>query len=551
MGKDNQDDIFDILSREGALEEALVQPEKPAEEKADSAEVKSEGWIRAKELGIPYIRISPDQIDPDLVRILPEDLERKNLLVPYLRIGNDLTVIMADPENAEVIQDVKKISGCEVEAALGEREEILSALDLAYGRVEMIAPPSEKEAAPPISSECFDQSEVQKIQGDPSGEVLLDLLLQKATERDATRVFIRHLETETLISLRIRRGLAILGHIDRAWGTTLETRISILSATLHKEGSPSSSGSFYRQVGGKDLLVSASIYSLARGREIVLRIIDPGRPALELGEFNLDPKDLKLLEETVSRREGLLLVCGSREEIVEEAAYALLGRTDPRKHRVVTVEHRSGRIIPDYTQISTAATGDRSQEDIIESLVELDPDIAYLSDLVDPESQWAAFRLATGGSLVIGGVPFARVEQGLAFLSSLPEGEDLLPVILQGILSVDQLKMLCSECRQPDPESARGGKGSAKAPQYYLPRGCPRCGHTGYRGWNYVSEFIPASPLLADTMRKGASESQWEKFLGRKGHRKLAWIIEKELKAGTITREEAALHGVSGSTAKG
>ena len=552
MGKDNQEDIFDILSREGALEEALTQPEsRPDEEPAGTQDLDAQGWIRAKELGISYIRISSDQVDPSLIKILPEDLERKNIVVPYLRIGNDLTVIMANPENLEVIQDIKKISGCEVETALGEKEEILSALDLAYGRLEVPAPPAGKEAAPPLTSELFARKEITRIQEDPSGEVLLDLLLKKVIERNASRVFIRHLGAETVISVRARGLLDHLGTIDRSWGATLETRIAILSATVGRKNQVSLTGAFYRKVEENDYLVHVYLHSLARGREITLAIFDPDRPVPDLEEFNLDSKDRSRLEALAGRKEGLLIVSGGRGGGSLEAAYAFLNLIDPEKRRVVTIEPRTERIIPAYSQVETSFRNDRPPEDIIETVAGLDPDVVFVSDCIDPEMQVAAFQSAAEGRLVIGGLPCSRPAQALALLSALPESEDLLPIIFAGILVVNQIRVLCPKCRVPDPEAPAGGKGPAKDSRRYKPGKCPECNHTGYRGFQYVSEFIPASVPLTGLLRKQASESQWEKFLSQKGLLKSHRVIRQELKAGAITREEAALHGVSGSTAKG
>jgi type IV pilus assembly protein PilB len=555
MNEKKKEDFIDLLSREYTLDSILQQTE-TREEKAEAPVLEDKGWVRAKELGLPYIRISTDQIDPELVKTIPEDLLRKNILVPYLRIANEMTIVMADPENTRVVEDIAKLTGCEVQIALGEPDEIFKAIDLAYGTKKEAAPsaPAPEPPAPePPATACPEllcKAEQQKIVEDSSGETLLDIILTKALERQARVIFLRYLRSQVKVQIRTRTDIELLGQINLEWGRTLETRIGILSGITHGPEPRYQTGRFQHSVSGQIMEIQVSALQHLGGREIILNPLSPGEKIPELSEFNLSEKELTVLSETLSRRHGLVIVSGGRTSGMKEAAYGLLQRFDPLRHRVVTIEDRIELPVPEYVQIDTEGGIDKMPSWVARVLSHLDADVIFINNLLNPDLQALALHYAASGCLVIGGLPFDRMEQVLAYLSSLKPSEDLIPLVLQGLFKVVRVRTLCPECRRQEFQPQARGKGKDSEPDSYLPVGCPKCGRSGYAGWKFLGEFVPVSAPIQAAIRNRDPETKWEKTLDQKEYRNFLNKLKQELKNGNITREEAILYGLETPTSK-
>ena len=555
MNEKKKEDIIDLLSREYTLD-SLLQSE-PQEQKVETPDLEDKGWVRAKELGIPYIRISTDQIDPELVKILPEDLLRKNIVVPYLRIANEMTVVMADPENSRVINDIAKLTGCEVQVALGEPDEIFSAIGLAYGmkKEPHPSPPLPTEAPVPkdtsaVCLELFCKSELQKIQEDSTGESLLELIVTKALGRQARAIFLRYLRSQIQVQIRAQAHIELLGNLDLEWGRTLETRIGILSGITHGPEPRYQTGRFRYSLAGQNLEIQVSALQHLGGREIILNLLSPGQKIPELSDFNLSEKELASLSETLSRKRGLVIVSGGRASGIKEAAYSLLKRFDPLRHRVTTIEDRIDLQVPEYVQIETEGGIEKMPSWLARVLSHLDADIIFINNLLNPDLQALAFHYAASGCLVIGGLPFDQMEKTLAYLSSLKPSEDLIPLVLQGLFKVIRIRTLCPECRRPEFHPQVRGKGKDSEPESYLPVGCPQCGGSGYAGWKFIGEFVPISAPIQAAIRNREPETKWEKTLDQKEYWNFINKLRQELKTGNITREEAILYGLETPTSK-
>ena len=555
MNEKKKEDIIDLLSREYTLDSLLQSV--PSEEKVETPELEDKGWVRAKELGIPYIRISTDQIDPELVKILPEDLLRKNIVVPYLRIANEMTVVMANPENTRVVEDIAKLTGCDIQVALGEPEEIFAAIGLAYGMkkepLPTLPPPPEAPVPKAAASSCpalFCKSEVQKIQEDSSGEILLELLFTKALAQQARSIFLRYLRSQTQVQIRAQAQLEFLGDLDLEWGRTLETRIGILSGITHGPEPRYQTGRFRYSLAGRILEIQVSALQHPGGREIILDLLSPGEKIPELSDFNLLEKELTSLSETLSRKRGLVIVSGGRASGLKEAAYSLLKHFDPLRHRVATIEDRIDLPVPEYVQIETERGIEKLPSWLAQVLSHLDADVIFINNLLNPDLQGLAFHYAASGCLVIGGLPFDRTEKVLSYLSSLKSSEDLIPLVLQGLFKVVRVRTLCPECRRQEFHPQVRGKGKDSESESYLPVGCPHCHSSGYAGWKFIGEFLPVSAPIQAAIRNRDPEAKWEKILDQKEYRNFINKLKQELKAGNITREEAILYGLETSTSK-
>ena len=553
MNEKKKEDFIDLLSREYTLDSILQQSETP-EEKVEAPELEVKGWVRAKELGIPYIRISTDQIDPELVKTIPEDLLRKNIVVPYLRIASEMTIVIADPGNTQVVEDIAKLTGCEVQIALGEPDEIFAAIGLAYGmQKEAIPPPRETPAPEDAAAACpelFCKAELQKIQEDSSGETLLEIILAKALDRQAQVIFLRYLRSQVKIQIRTRTDIELLGELNLEWGRTLETRIGILSGITHGPEPRYQTGRFQLSVSGRILEIQVSALQHLGGREIILNPLSPGEKIPELSDFSLSENELASLSEILSRQHGLLIVSGGRTSGMKEAAYSLLKRFDPLRHRITTVEDRIELPVPEYVQIDTEGGIEKMPSWVARVLSHLDADIIFINNLLNPDLQALAFHYAASGCLVIGGLPFDRREQVLAYLSSLKPSEDLIPLVLQGLFKVVRIRTLCPECRRPEFQPLARGKGKDSDPDSYLPVGCPKCGQSGYAGWKFLGEFVPISAPIQAAIRNRDPETKWEKTLDQKEYQNFLHKLKQELKNGNITREEAILYGLETSTVK-
>ncbi len=474
-------------------------------------------WALAEQLNLPYVNIRKDQVDVDVATLLPEKLARRYHVIPILKIDRELTVVVDDPLNTTIIQDIERITKSEVKISLGRTSDILLAIDEIYGSSEEHVQ-SKHDTPPVFLSSWFQEGAIQKILNDPSGQVMLDQILYHAFEHGVPRIYLQSgLETCT-VSYKMNGVLQEQIHLSTEWSSILLFRLKInadidltqtqhpqyqevtytISPTSLPEGQPSSA-----------VTLAVSILPTASGESAVIQVIN--KPAINLWEELRNDADSELQERELQdvyafqeqlrhRKTGTIFLGGTSYSDKITTLYALLHAFDPVRKKIVTLESSSEYRVDKYSQIryaknihgvafsrtvqSTDAEDNRQPDQKFQALLSHKPELAFsgnTSTILQPAQQelssWLhalnpyeldvllvdhlesdivvsqCFDLA-GHALLLAGLDFPNVFHILAYFQDCHVKPSMLVSRLQGLLAQQAVRTLCPTCKQKDNSSS-------------------------------------------------------------------------------------------------
>lgn len=462
-------------------------------------------WALAEQLNLPYVNIRKDQIDVEVATILPEKLARRYHVIPILKIDDELTVVVDDPLNTTIIKDIEAITKSRVKVSLGRTSDIMLAIDEIYGSIE---DESEKalEAPPSFVSDWFGEDDIQLILNDPSGQALLQSVLENALSHNVSRIYFQPGYKTCSISYRVNGVLQPQIQLDKEWYSIAMFRLKISAGfELSKTRSPQTREISYREhiVGkhiagdGEHVNISVSIFPTEAGESAMMHIINKSLESMEdiARETVVSPSQEQELREISHLKaalqylkSGAVLLGGAPYPDKITTLYSLLSGLDPVRKNIVTFEAYTEYRTDKYSQIrygcgdsselpgKTEATGtgpsspmksissdalkegretqylDPSQAALSSWLITLnqqDADVILVDNINSPIvlSQCVEFA---AHHLLLGAFDFKQIFDVLAYCLDCQVKPSVLASRVYALLAQQTIHLLCQECKQPD-----------------------------------------------------------------------------------------------------
>ncbi len=239
-------------------------------------------WALAEQLNLPYVNIRKDQIDIDVAMMLPEKLARRYHVIPILKIDDELTVVVDDPLNTTVIQDIEAITKSRVKVSLGRTSDIMLVIDEIYGRSEDTGSKAH-ETPPAFLSPWFSEENMQQILNDPSGHSLIQIVLDTALRQNVSRVYFQPGFNACYISYRLKGVLQHQIQLDAEWYSIAMFRLKISAGLdLSRHHFPTSKEiPYWEHVAGmpapegeEQISIAISIFPTEAGESVVLHFVN-------------------------------------------------------------------------------------------------------------------------------------------------------------------------------------------------------------------------------------------------------------------------------------
>lgn len=327
-------------------------------------------WALAEQLNLPYVNIRKDQIDPDVAKLLPEKLARRYHVIPILKIGNELTVVVDDPLNTTIIRDIEKMTKAEVKISLGRISDILLAIDEIYGTAEEQKVP-EQETPPQFMSSWFHEEDMQKILNDPSGHILMERIITTALSHGISRIYFQPGIDLCHVSYRVNGVLQEQIQLSQEWYSILLFRLKISADfAISETSSPQYREFFYKEhlalseaVAETDSITLAlSILPTTTGESAVLTVINKSVKRIwtqeeEQGEpgKTLQEQEFQYVREFQEQlqylKHGAVLLAGWSYFEKMTTLYGLLNVYEPLRKKIVILEAHSEYQADNYSKI--------------------------------------------------------------------------------------------------------------------------------------------------------------------------------------------------------
>lgn len=302
-------------------------------------------------------------------------------------------------------------------------------------------------------------------------------------------------------------------------------------------------GSFGGRFGSKECDVRVSSSPGVHGEKLVLRILDREVGLMTLEELGFAPDILPRFGELLSRPHGMILDAGPTGSGKTTTLYASIRRLDVTSLNVVTVEDPVEYRLEGVTQIQVNERAGVTFASALRSVLRQDPDVIMVGEIRDPETAALAVQAAQTGHLVLSTVHSNDAVGVIPRLRALGVGCSSLAATLSGVVAQRLVRVLCEECKEPRPLSARdiqalGLAGQPVPEAVYAPKGCPACAETGYRGRTGVFELLVVDDGFARLLAAGVREGELRRYVRQRGMKTLREAALEKLFDGVTSVEE-------------
>lgn len=467
----------------------------------------------AAEYGLTCLAAVPDAaIDPELVRDLPVEWARANVMLP-LRMPDGLCVAVAGPAGIARLDDVALVFPGEWRPVLAPREAILEAIERCYFRRRDTPGDFLKDmgAGPTAERETTTDDLLRVARTTPVTQ-LVNLVLLEAVKQGASDIHVEPYESRLRVRYRIDGVLYEQASPPKRVEEALVSRLKVMGRLDIAERRLPQDGMARVSVGEREIDIRVSTVPVAEGERVVLRLLDQRTALLPLPSLGMPPSVLDGMNRLMADSHGMIVVCGPTGSGKTTTLYAALANLDASRKNILTIEDPIEYQLPEIGQIQvkpkiglTFATG-------LRHILRQDPDIILVGETRDLETAEIAVRAALTGHLVFTTLHTNDAAGAVIRLLDMGIEPYLLATCLRGVLAQRLVRRLCPSCRRshtPGPAELRDL--GALAPRVaghplFEPVGCAQC-LEGFRGRTGIFELLTLNAAMQRMVRSGASAS--------------------------------------------
>jgi len=489
--------------------------------------------VLGEQLGLPYYSYMANEkaelLKPaagqGLERIIPADFAKKNTVLPISKNLNSLTCAVADPLDLLLQDNLRRITGCDINLVIASPTSIQRAItDFYFGekrseeqkKVSMLNQAVERSYAPQkgddddgltkghetiIVSDKSDLSLDKLIEkaGEAPVIKLVDLIIRQAIDERASDIHIEPFDNKIILRYRIDGNLYTIPPPAPHLHLAIVSRIKILAKLDIAEKRLPQDGAITAKLEDRVVDIRVSTVPTVWGEKAVLRILDKGAVKLELSGLGFDQAQIECLKKALSRPYGLFFVTGPTGSGKSTTLYSCLQETiDPRRN-VLTVEDPVEYKIEGINQVAVKADIGLTFATALKSFLRQDPDVIMVGEVRDLETASICVRAALTGHFVLSTLHTNDAASAVTRLIDIGVPAYLLTPSLVLILAQRLARRLCPKCKEAyEPDPQQHGGIILKADLVYRAKGCEECNNTGYKGRIVVGETL----VIDDTVRR-------------------------------------------------
>ena len=503
----------------------------------------------AKQLSIPYASYAKGLLKPsenqDLAKLVPEDYARKNMLIPVSRHMDSLTVAFMDPLDLIAIDNLKRMTGCDINPIISTKTDLQRAINEFYGKEDLL-----KDAI----SDSYELEEF-KIEKDKEEDLslddliaraeeapvikLVDLILMQAIKDRASDIHIEPFKNKINIRYRIDGILYEIPPPSKHLLPAIVSRIKILSNMDIAERRLPQDGVFYVKVENKDIDIRVSTIPAIFGEKVVMRILDKSSTPLNLGELGFDPEDLEKFRKAIVSPHGLVLITGPTGSGKTTTLYAALNEIKSPRKNISTVEDPVEYKLEGINQVQIKSNIGFTFSNALRAFLRQDPDIIMVGEVRDLETAQICVRASLTGHLVLSTLHTNDAPSAISRLIDIGVEPYLISSSLIMVGAQRLIRRLCPECKEAYETTPNLVKDyGIKQELLYKPKGCDYCSHTGYRGRIAIYEIVMVTDQLRELIARGAPLGEIKDKTKGLGLRTLLYSGMKKAEEGFTSVEE-------------
>ncbi len=497
--------------------------------------------------GVKTVDIAGAEVDPAVIRLIPADVASRFQVVPYKRNGRRLTVVMANPSNIFALDDIKFITGCEVETCVASDDMIKKAIDRFYDSAESLASVMKEfdddvEIVEDIQEEGVNLSDITAEEA-PVVK-LVNSLLADAIKKGASDIHIEPFERQLRVRFRMDGMLYEMMSPPLRMKSAIISRLKILAELDIAERRVPQDGRIRLRMLNKNIDLRVSSLPTVFGEKIVMRILDKSNLNIDLTKLGFDAPSLKKLTKAIDQPYGMVLVTGPTGSGKTTTLYSALSRVNRPEVNIMTAEDPVEYNLDGINQVNVHEEIGLTFAAALRSFLRQDPNIVMVGEIRDIETGSIAVKAALTGHLVLSTLHTNDAPSTLNRLVDMGVEPFLVASSVNLIMAQRLIRRLCTNCRQATvlhPEVLEELGMSAEEAQdlvVYEGAGCMNCNNTGYKGREGIYEVMPVTPAIREMILDRAPTSEIRSLAVQEGMLTLRAHALMKLKNGVTSVEE-------------
>src|SRR6187399_527612 len=531
--------------------------------------------LLSKQFGVPSIAIGQFQIDPSVIKLVPAETAQKYQIIPLSRSGATLTIAMTDPTNVFAMDDIKFMTGYNVEPVVASETEVDEALHRYYGKAAVAAASAADAAASagPSALEMASQA-LENMPGlDDPGDVevlnefeeisaealakqgeeapvikLVNVILMSAIQKGASDIHIEPYEKELRVRYRVDGILYNIMQPPLKLRDAITSRIKIMAKLDIAEKRLPQDGriKIRYQDGGvnRDIDFRVSCLPTLFGEKIVMRLLDSSKLMLDMTKLGFESESLHKFEVAISKPWGMVLVTGPTGSGKTNTLYSSISRINTPETNIMTAEDPVEFNLFGVNQVQVRENIGLNFAAALRSFLRQDPNIILVGEIRDFETAEIAVKAALTGHLVLSTLHTNDAPSTVNRLMNMGIEPFLVASSLNLVCAQRLVRRICRNCTEPDPTpvpalmQAGFAAEDANTVKPNRGRGCDRCNNTGYKGRVGLYEVMEVTDELRELILVGASGLELRRKAIDEGMLTLRSSGLRKVKEGVTTIEE-------------
>jgi type IV pilus assembly protein PilB len=537
--------------------------------------------LLSKQYGVPSINLTQFEIDPAVIKLIPSDTATKYQIIPLSRAGATLTIAMTDPTNVFAMDDIKFMTGYNVEPVVASETAVFDAIARYYPAnikpVKEKAVKVEREIMPsgPSTLEMASKGledlqatldtdagdvevleELQEIsadalakQGEDAPVVrLVNVLLMSAIQKGASDIHIEPYEKELRVRYRIDGILYNIMAPPMKFRDAISSRVKIMSKLDIAEKRLPQDGRIkirFNESGiPKEIDFRVSVLPTLFGEKIVMRLLDKDKLMLDMTKLGFEQESLAKFETAILRPWGMVLVTGPTGSGKTNTLYSSISKINTPETNIMTAEDPVEFNLVGVNQVQVRENIGLNFAAALRSFLRQDPNIILVGEIRDFETAEIAVKAALTGHLVLSTLHTNDAPSTINRLMNMGIEPFLVASSVHLICAQRLVRRVCSNCKEPHPMQP-----AALVQAGYTPddansvtpmrgKGCDRCNRTGYKGRVGLYEVMEVSEELRELILVGASGLELRRKAVDEGMITLRMSGLRKVKEGVTTIEE-------------
>lgn len=476
---------------------------------------------KAASLNMTYVSLMNYPIAPEVLSIIPIEQAQKFQVVSYLRDGDNIHAASNNPENPQLKELLDQIAvAAKVKFQLGFCSD--SSLKYGLSLYKTLLPEAVSNEKVEIGKEEQDSFDIKNLDslkekmGQVSTSELLDLIFAGAMKENASDIHIEPEETDFRLRYRIDGVLQDIAKLPRETYRQLVSRIKYL-AKLKLDISHPQDGRFEIKVSNEEVDIRVSSLPASYGESLVLRLLPKNKKFFDLNQLGFNANAVKVIQEAISKPQGLILNTGPTGSGKTTTLYAILQILNQPGRKIITLENPVEYHIQGIEQVQIDQENKTSFFDALKSSLRQDPDILMIGEIRDPETANIALQAAMTGHLVLSTLHSNNAPSALARLMEMKIPPYLLAGSINLIIGQRLVRNICKDCT---------GKG------------CETCRNTGYSGRSALIETLVPGPEIEKLITEEAPLRSFEETAHKLGMKTMYEDGMEKVAAKITTKEE-------------